>query len=427
MADLAGRHREQQLHPPRRSSRTPINDVIGLDRAHARSSRASRSGSRSSSRPTAPASWPRSCPAAARAISTEISAGNRRRRIYPAERPGRRHPYASARRTRTAAPDIVSSEIILPNIRVLAIDQAPKEKDGQNALLGKTVTLELKPEQAEDAGACTPDRHAVAGAAQHRRRQHRREQVPDDQSPKRGESVNVVRYGVQSFDDDTEVKRTSDMKCGGHHSDGADRSWSVPCRSRPSPRLRSPCSDAVLPPIPRLHPAAHQARCRPRPAFFRSGIGKSVVIDLPRDIKDVLVADPKIANAVVRSAQRAYIIGEAVGQTNVVFFDADGQQVASYDIAVKRDLNGVRAALRQTLPGIQIEGVGDGVILTGSVSIAGRGAAGRRHRRAAGWRRRQGRQLDRGARPRPGDVEGQRSPKCGATSSSRWASISAPA
>jgi pilus assembly protein CpaC len=104
--------------------------------------------------------------------------------------------------------------------------------------------------------------------------------------------------------------------------------------------------------------------------FLALGVGKSMVVDLPRHVKDVLVADPKIANAVVRSAQRAYIIGGAVGQTNVVFFDADGQQVASYDIAVKRDLNGVRAALRQALPyaGVQIEGVGDGVILTGSVS-----------------------------------------------------------
>jgi pilus assembly protein CpaC len=102
--------------------------------------------------------------------------------------------------------------------------------------------------------------------------------------------------------------------------------------------------------------------------FLALGIGKSVVIDLPREVKDVLVADPKIANAVVRSAQRAYIIGSAVGQTSVVFFDAAGQQVANYDIAVKRDLNGVRSALRQTLPGINIEGVGDGVILTGSVS-----------------------------------------------------------
>ena len=105
-----------------------------------------------------------------------------------------------------------------------------------------------------------------------------------------------------------------------------------------------------------------------RTQFLSLGVGKSVIIDLPREVKDVLVADPKIANAVVRSAQRAYIIGAAVGQTNVVFFDADGQQVAAYDIAIKRDLNGVRAALRRTMPGIQIDGVGEGVILTGSVS-----------------------------------------------------------
>jgi pilus assembly protein CpaC len=102
--------------------------------------------------------------------------------------------------------------------------------------------------------------------------------------------------------------------------------------------------------------------------FLSLGIGKSMVVDLPRDVKDVLVADPKIANAVIRSPQRAYIIGGAVGQTNVVFFDGDGQQIASYDIAVKRDLNGVRSALRQSMPGIQIEGVGDSVLLTGSVS-----------------------------------------------------------
>src|SRR6202051_819001 len=113
-------------------------------------------------------------------------------------------------------------------------------------------------------------------------------------------------------------------------------------------------------------PVAASAQTKVR--FLALGIGKSTVIDLPRDIKDVLVADPKIANAVIRSPQRAYIIGETVGQTNVVFFDSDGQQVASYDLAIKRDLNGVRATLKQTFPGVEIEGVGDGVVLTGSVS-----------------------------------------------------------
>ncbi|QDW41069.1 type II and III secretion system protein family protein [Bradyrhizobium sp. KBS0727] len=115
-------------------------------------------------------------------------------------------------------------------------------------------------------------------------------------------------------------------------------------------------------------PVAVDGQMNARPLSL--GIGKSIVIDLPRDIKDVLVADPKIANAVVRSTQRAYIIGAAVGQTNIVFFDSAGQQIAAYDIAVTRDLNGVRAALKQALPNsdIRIEGVGDGVMLSGTAA-----------------------------------------------------------
>jgi pilus assembly protein CpaC len=124
--------------------------------------------------------------------------------------------------------------------------------------------------------------------------------------------------------------------------------------------------------------ADHRAAAQVAPApvdgmnarFLPLGIGKSIVIDLPRDIKDVLVADPKIANAVVRSAQRAYIIGSTVGQTNIVFFDSAGQQIAAYDIAVTRDLNGIRGALKQALPNadVRIEGLGEGVMLSGSVA-----------------------------------------------------------
>ena len=105
---------------------------------------------------------------------------------------------------------------------------------------------------------------------------------------------------------------------------------------------------------------------------FALGIGKSIAIDLPADIKDVLVADPKIANAVIRSSRRVYMIGVTVGQTNIFFFDADGRQIAGFDIAVKRDLNGVRAALKQTMPDadIRVEGIGDGVMLSGSAANA---------------------------------------------------------
>ena len=106
-------------------------------------------------------------------------------------------------------------------------------------------------------------------------------------------------------------------------------------------------------------------------SFVPLGVGKSVAIDLPADIKDVLVADPKIANAVVRSARRVYIIGVTVGQTNIFFFDAQGRQIAGFDIAVTRDLNGVRAAFKRIMPDadIHIEGVGaDGIVLSGSAA-----------------------------------------------------------
>lgn len=104
--------------------------------------------------------------------------------------------------------------------------------------------------------------------------------------------------------------------------------------------------------------------------FIPLGVGKSVVIDLPRDVKDVLVADPKIANAVIRSTRRAYIIGSTVGQTNVFFFDQNGEQIIGLDIAVTRDLNGLRAAIRQALPNadVRVEGIGGGIVLSGNVT-----------------------------------------------------------
>ena len=105
---------------------------------------------------------------------------------------------------------------------------------------------------------------------------------------------------------------------------------------------RGRAARAGVPPgggLPMIQVVGSDARSR----FLPLGLGKSVVIDLPRDIKDVLVADPKIANAVIRSVRRAYIIGVAVGQTNIYFFDAEGRQIAGFDIAVTRDLNGMRA------------------------------------------------------------------------------------
>src|SRR5712692_4046617 len=134
-------------------------------------------------------------PTGMRAISTEISpetgAGGF---ILPNDRVD----VILSKREKNAAlpgsPDVVKSEIIMSNIRVLAIDQAPKEKDGQNAVVGKTVTLELKAEQtatlaaARQAGTLSLALRSITDV-------NMVENTPD-LTAKRGDSVNIVRYGI---------------------------------------------------------------------------------------------------------------------------------------------------------------------------------------------------------------------------------------
>ncbi|WP_024509654.1 Flp pilus assembly protein CpaB [Bradyrhizobium sp. ARR65] len=94
-----------------------------------------------------------------------------------------------------AMPDIVVSKIILTNIRVLAIDQAPKEKEGQNAVIGKTVTLELKPDQAitlameRQAGTLSLALRSIADV--------NAVEIADDQQTYR-QNVQIVRHGTPS-------------------------------------------------------------------------------------------------------------------------------------------------------------------------------------------------------------------------------------
>jgi len=139
-------------------------------------------------------------PTGMRAVSTEISAETGAGGfILPNDRVDviltRREKNPDSKST----PDIVQSEIILPNVRVLAIDQAPKEKEGQNAVVGKTVTLELKPEQAEtlvrsrQMGTLSLALRSIADV-------NMVEKLDEDgqQRARRGGSVNVVRYGVVS-------------------------------------------------------------------------------------------------------------------------------------------------------------------------------------------------------------------------------------
>src|ERR1700732_2321205 len=137
-------------------------------------------------------------PTGMRAISTEISpetgAGGF---ILPNDRVDVILSKREKNADRPGAPEVVNSEIILANVRVLAIDQAPKEKDGQNTVVGKTVTLELKPEQAETL-ARARQTGTLALALRSISDVNMVENTTEDRAARRGDSINVVRYGVST-------------------------------------------------------------------------------------------------------------------------------------------------------------------------------------------------------------------------------------
>ncbi len=102
-------------------------------------------------------------------------------------------------------------------------------------------------------------------------------------------------------------------------------------------------------------------------------IGKSTIVDLPSDASEVFVGNPQVANAVVRSARRLYVMAVGNGQTTIFALDKTGQQIASLDlVVVKRDLTELKNILNTALPGndINVQGIEDTVILTGSVASA---------------------------------------------------------
>ena len=93
------------------------------------------------------------------------------------------------------SPDLVIAEVILTNVRVLAIDQAPKEKEGINTLVGKTATLELKPEQAETLARARQG-GTLSLALRSITDVNMAESHSDEQILKRNDGLNVVRYGI---------------------------------------------------------------------------------------------------------------------------------------------------------------------------------------------------------------------------------------
>ena len=102
---------------------------------------------------------------------------------------------------------------------------------------------------------------------------------------------------------------------------------------------------------------------------IKLGRNKSMLIEVPRELRDVIVSNPEMMDAVVQSSNRVYLIGKKVGQSNVFFFDANGEQIATFEVVIEHDTASLDALFKRLIPGshIKTEILNETVILTGSV------------------------------------------------------------
>jgi pilus assembly protein CpaC len=99
---------------------------------------------------------------------------------------------------------------------------------------------------------------------------------------------------------------------------------------------------------------------------------KAAIVQLDADAKDVLVSNPDIVDAVVRTPRRIFLLASKVGQTNAFFFDGSGKQILSLDIRVEKDVVDLNGMMKEALPNadIQVQAMNDNVVLTGKVANA---------------------------------------------------------
>ena len=109
--------------------------------------------------------------------------------------------------------------------------------------------------------------------------------------------------------------------------------------------LTAPAAEAASQSVLRIGEAGPGAR-----RTVKLGLNKALVVDLPQDAHDILVADPEMADAVTRTSRRIYLFGKAVGQTNIFIFGENGEEIVSLDIEIERDIAGLEANLRRFIP-----------------------------------------------------------------------------
>jgi len=99
------------------------------------------------------------------------------------------------------------------------------------------------------------------------------------------------------------------------------------------------------------------------------GLDKSMVVELPRSLKDVVVSNPMNLDAVVQTSNRVFLIAKKIGDANVFFYDENGEQIMTLEVRVERDMQPYNRLIERLIPGshINAEIINDTIVLSGTV------------------------------------------------------------
>lgn len=99
-------------------------------------------------------------------------------------------------------------------------------------------------------------------------------------------------------------------------------------------------------------------------------VNRSLIIDLPAEVREVVVTQPSIAGAIMRTRNRAIIQGVSAGSTNILFLDVHGNPITVLDVSVGGDNASLGGVIARVLPNsrIMVDNFGDRVVLSGTAS-----------------------------------------------------------
>lgn len=99
-------------------------------------------------------------------------------------------------------------------------------------------------------------------------------------------------------------------------------------------------------------------------------VGKAEMVTIKGSASDVLVANPGIVDVMAVKSNQLYLVGQALGDTNVMVLDEEGNVIRKLNVHVQMDTDKLESMVKELYPeeSVKIRALNGQIVLTGRVS-----------------------------------------------------------